>query len=179
MDVIETARLILRRWKESDREPFARINADPRVMEFFPACLSREESDGLIARAEAHFGTHGFGPYAAELSGSGELVGFVGLMVPDFEAYFTPCVEIGWRLGADCWNRGLATEGAQAVMKLGFGPLGLREIVSFTVPGNLRSRRVMEKLGMVYDGEFDHPKLPDGHPLRRHVLYRKRGTAGE
>src|SRR5579871_2102758 len=113
MDVIETARLILRRWKEADREPFARINADPRVMEFFPACLSREESDGLIARAEAHFGTHGFGPYAAELKASGELVGFVGLMVPEFEAYFTPCVEIGWRLGADCWNRGLATEGAQ------------------------------------------------------------------
>ena len=173
MPEIETARLMLRRWKESDREPFFRMNADPRVMEFFPACLTREESDALIGRAEAHFEKHGFGPFAAELRASGELAGFVGLMVPQFEAYFTPCVEIGWRLAARHWNQGLATEGAEAVLELAFGSLRLRELVAFTVPENVRSRRVMEKLGMKFDGEFDHPRLPEGHRLRRHVVYRR------
>ena len=171
--MIETARLRLRRWKESDREPFSRINSDPRVMEFFPACLTRDESDALIGLAETHFERYGFGPFAAELRPGGELAGFIGLMVPPFDAHFTPCVEIGWRLGADYWNQGLATEGAEAAARFAFGELGLREIVSFTVPGNVRSRRVMEKLGMLYDGEFDHPRLPQGHHLRRHVLYRK------
>jgi RimJ/RimL family protein N-acetyltransferase len=170
---LETPRLVLRRWRESDRESFYRMNSDPRVMEYFPACLTCEESDALMARADAHFETHGFGPFAAEVRSTGELAGFIGLMVPQFEAYFTPCVEIGWRLGASFWNQGLATEGAQAVLRLAFGPLGLREIVSFTVPANLRSTRVMEKLGLTYDGEFDHPGLPEGHRFRRHVLYRK------
>jgi RimJ/RimL family protein N-acetyltransferase len=174
MPDLETPRLILRRWREADREPFFRINSDPLVMEFFPACLTREESDALIGRAEAHFEKHGFGPFAAELRETGELVGFVGLMTPEFEAYFTPCVEIGWRLGARHWNQGIATEGAEAVLRLAFGGLGLQEIAAFTVPANVRSRRVMEKLSMFYDGEFDHPRLPEGHPLRRHVLYRKR-----
>lgn len=171
---LETPRLILRRWKEADREPFSRINADPRVMEFFPACLTREESDALIGKAEAHFEKHGFGPFAAELRATGELIGFVGLFIPQFEAYFTPCVEIGWRLHASHWNQGLATEGAEAALRLAFGALGLPEIVAFTAPGNFRSRRVMEKLGMVCDGEFEHPRLPEGHPLRPHLLYRKR-----
>ena len=171
--MIETPRLSLRRRKEADREPFSLINADPHVMEFFPACLAREESDRLIERAETHFEVHGFGPLAAELRSTGELAGFVGLMVPQFETYFTPCVEIGWRLGAAHWNQGLATEGARAVLRLAFGALGLREIVSFAVAANVRSLRVMEKLGMTYDGEFDHPRLPEGHPLRLHVLYRK------
>jgi RimJ/RimL family protein N-acetyltransferase len=171
--MIETPRLRLRRWRQSDREPFWRINADPRVMEFFPACLTREESDALVGLAESHFEKHGFGPFAAELRPGGELAGFIGLMVPAFDAYFTPCVEIGWRLGPGHWNQGLATEGAEAVARFAFADLRLREIVSFTVPGNTRSRRVMEKLGMAYEGEFDHPRLPEGHPLRRHVLYRK------
>ena len=174
MPDLETPRLILRRWKEADREPFSQINADPQVMEFFPACLTREESDALIGRAEAHFEKHGFGPYAAELRATAELIGFVGLFIPRFEAYFTPCVEIGWRLSASRWNQGLATEGADAVLRLAFDTLGLPEIVAFTAPANLRSRRVMEKLGMDCDGEFDHPRLPEGHPLRRHLLYRKR-----
>jgi RimJ/RimL family protein N-acetyltransferase len=173
MSGLETARLRLRRWRESDREPFYRMNSDPRVMEFFPACLTRDESDALIARAEAHFETHSFGAFAAEVRATGELAGFIGLMVPEFEAWFTPCVEIGWRLATEFWNQGLATEGATALLHLAFGPLGLREIVSFTVPANLRSRRVMEKLGLSYDGEFDHPRLPEGHRFRRHVLYRK------
>jgi RimJ/RimL family protein N-acetyltransferase len=171
--ILETPRLILRRWRESDSEPFHRINSDPRVMEFFPACLTREQSDALIATAETHFETHGFGPFAGELRNGGDLAGFVGLFVPEFEAHFTPCVEIGWRLAAKHWNQGLATEGAHAVLRLAFGELGLREVVSFTVPANLRSRRVMEKLGMTFSGEFDHPRLLEGHPLRRHVLYRK------
>jgi RimJ/RimL family protein N-acetyltransferase len=169
---LETPRLILRRWQESDREPFYRINSDPRVMEFFPACLTHEESDALIAMAEAHFETHGFGPFAAELRSSGELAGFVGLFIPSFEAYFTPCVEIGWRLAARFWNQGLATEGAKAVLELAFGPLALPDVVSFTTVANRPSRRVMEKIGLEYEGEFDHPGLPDGHFLRRHVLYR-------
>lgn len=174
--VITTDRLILRRWREEDREPFARMNADPRVMEFFPDLLSREESDALADRIQAHFERHGFGMLAAELRDSGEFIGFIGLFVPAFEAAFTPCVEIGWRLAANHWGRGLATEGARAVLAWGFDSLGLREIVSFTAPANLRSIRVMEKIGMARDpaGDFDHPRLPEGHRLRRHVLYRAR-----
>jgi RimJ/RimL family protein N-acetyltransferase len=170
--ILETSRLILRRWQKFDSEPFCRINSDPRVMEFFPACLTPEESDALIGRAEAHFEAHGFGPFAAELREGGNLAGFVGLMTPGFEAHFTPCVEIGWRLAAEYWNLGLATEAAQAVLRLAFEGFDLREVVAFTVPANVRSRRVMEKLGMSYSGEFDHPRLPVGHRLRRHVLYR-------
>jgi RimJ/RimL family protein N-acetyltransferase len=172
---LETARLILRHWRDSDREPFARINADPRVMRHFPAPLSRADSDALIDRVIAHFAEHGFGLFAAELRDTGQLAGFIGLMVPSFEAHFTPAVEIGWRLDAELWNRGLATEGAREVLRYAFEELGLAEVVSFTVPENQPSRHVMEKIGMVRDfaGDFDHPRLPKGHPLRRHILYRK------
>jgi len=176
---IETARLLLRRSRDADREPFARMNADPVVMEHFPARLSREESDRFLANIKAHFERHGFGLWAAELRATGEFIGFVGLAVPGFEAPFTPCVEIGWRLDAAHWGRGLATEGAGAVLRHAFEVLGLEEIVSFTVPANMRSRRVMEKLGMTHDAldDFDHPSLPALHPMRRHVLYRLgRGT---
>lgn len=174
MTVIETDRLILRRWRESDREPFARMNADPRVMEHFPALLSADESRRMIERAEEHFLRHGFGWCAAELREERAFIGFIGLFVPAFETHFTPCVEIGWRLAADYWGRGLATEGARATVDYAFHTLGLPGIVSFTVPANLRSRRVMEKLGMTRDpaDDFDHPRIPEGHPLRRHVLYR-------
>ena len=174
MTVLETERLILRRWKESDRGPFARMNADPRVMEHFPALLTAEESDRAIDRIEEHFRRHGFGLCAAELREDGSFIGYIGLFVPSFEAHFTPCVEIGWRLAAEYWGRGLATEGAQAVVRHAFGSPGLDRLVSFTTPANLRSRRVMEKLGMTRDpaDDFDHPRMPEGHPLRRHVLYR-------
>jgi RimJ/RimL family protein N-acetyltransferase len=177
MIVAQTERLILRRWLPSDREPFARMNADPRVMEFFPDVLSREESDGAVAdRIEPHFERHGFGWCATELRETGAFIGFVGLAVPSFEAHFTPCVEIGWRLAAAYWGRGLATEGAREMVRYAFDELALEAIVSMTVPANLRSRRVMEKLGMTHDpsDDFDHPNLPEGHPLRRHVLYRLR-----
>ena len=171
---IETARLILRRWRDTDREPFARLNADLVVMEHFPAPLSQTESDRLADNIEAHIERHGFGGWAAELRETGEFIGFIGLAVPGFEAPFTPCVEIGWRLDAAHWGNGLATEGAQAVVRHAFDDLQLDEIVSFTVPANVRSRRVMEKLGMTHDArdDFDHPHLPPGHALRRHVLYR-------
>jgi ribosomal-protein-alanine N-acetyltransferase len=171
---IETDRLILRGWRETDREPFARMNSDRRVMEFFPALLSDEESNGLVDHIEAHFTPHGFGLSAAELHETGEFIGYIGLAVPRFNAAFTPCIEIGWRLAAEHWGNGLATEGARAVLRHAFDVLNLDEIVSFTVPANLRSRRVMEKLGMTRDPaeDFDHPSLPAGHPLRRHVLYR-------
>lgn len=174
-DVLRTSRLILRRWRGEDREPFFRMNSDPRVMQYFPACLKRPESDWLADRIEAHFATHGFGLWAAEVRETGQFAGFIGLSVPTFRAHFVPCVEIGWRLDPAWWNRGLATEGARAALAYGFDALGLDEIVSFTVPANLPSRRVMEKLGMTHDpaDDFDHPGIPEGHPLRRHVLYRK------
>jgi RimJ/RimL family protein N-acetyltransferase len=179
MSRIETDRLLLRRWRDPDRELFARINRDRRVMEFFPGPLSAEQSDALVDRIEAHFDQHGFGLWAAELRATSDFIGFIGLAIPRFEAAFTPCVEIGWRLDPAHWGRGLATEGAQAVVRHAFDVVGLDEIVSLTVPGNGRSRRVMEKLGMTHDPkeDFDHPILPSGHPLRRHVLYRlKRGV---
>jgi ribosomal-protein-alanine N-acetyltransferase len=150
------------------------MNADPRVMEHFPKLMSREETEASCARIEAHFEEHGFGLWAVEIPGVAPFIGFIGLCVPRFEAHFTPCVETGWRLAAEHWGRGLATEGALAVLALGFESLGLAEIVSFTATGNHRSRRVMEKIGMRHDaaGDFDHPSLPAGHALSRHVLYR-------
>jgi RimJ/RimL family protein N-acetyltransferase len=173
---VETARLRLRDWRDQDREPFYRMNSDPRVMEFFPAPLSREESDALVDRIEAHQQRHGFTFFAAELRPTAQFIGFIGIVHTPFEAHFTPCVEIGWRLAAEAWGQGLATEGAQAVLRFGFHDLKLPEIVSLTVPSNLRSRRVMEKLGMTCNpaDDFDHPRLPQGHPLRLHVLYRAR-----
>jgi len=171
---LRTHRLYLRRWRASDRETFAALNSDPRVMEYFPAPLRREESDALVARIESHFEQHEFGLWAVEIVDLAPFAGFVGLSVPRFEANFTPCVEIGWRLAAEYWGCGYVTEGARAVLAFGFEQLRLAEIVSFTAPGNLRSRRVMERLGMTHNpsDDFDHPALAEGHPLRRHVLYR-------
>ncbi|HXJ93137.1 MAG TPA: GNAT family N-acetyltransferase [Terriglobia bacterium] len=170
---IKTARLLLRRWRPEDREPFAALNADPVVMEHFPSTLSRQESEALTDRIEAHFMRHGFGLWAVEIPSVTPFAGYVGLSVPTFQAHFTPCVEIGWRLAKLYWRMGYATEGARAVLNFGFEQLGLNEIVSFTVPANARSRRVMEKIGMSYSREddFDHPTAVEGHPLR-HVLYR-------
>ena len=173
---LRTTRLWLRQWRESDLEPFAQLNADPRVMQHFPATLTRAESDALAARIRDHFDRHGFGLWAVEVSGVAPFVGFVGLAVPAFPAHFTPCVEVGWRLAAPHWGHGYATEGAQAALTAAFDHVGLLEVVSFTVPANRPSRRVMERLGLQHDpaDDFDHPLLPTGHPLRRHVLYRMR-----
>ncbi len=175
-DQLTTPRLLLRPWRDVDRDAFRRMNADPRVMEFFPATLDAAESDALMSRARQHFDEHGFGPFAAELIEEKVFIGFIGLFVPSFTAHFTPAVEIGWRLDSPYWGRGLATEGARAVVEYAFATLHLPEIVSFTVPANVPSRRVMEHIGMTRDAadDFDHPSLAEGHPLRRHVLYRLR-----
>ncbi len=160
--------------RASDCEPFAALNADPRVMEFFPRLLERPASDAMVERIDAHFAQHGFGLWAAEVPGIAPFAGYVGLSVPSFSAAFTPCVEIGWRLAREHWGKGYASEGARAAMVFGFERLALDEIVSFTAVANERSRRVMERIGMTHtaDEDFDHPQLDVGHPLRRHVLYR-------
>jgi RimJ/RimL family protein N-acetyltransferase len=178
--VLRTERALLRAWTPADREAFAAMNRDPEVMELmYPATLSHEQSDALADRIQAHLEEHGFGLWALEIPGVTPFAGFVGLSVPTFEAHFTPCVEVGWRLARAHWGRGYATEAAAAAMAFGFGEARLKEIVSLTVPANVRSRRVMERLGMTHDPDedFDHPRLPAGHPLRRHVLYRKRATS--
>jgi len=171
---IRTPRLLLRPWRDADFPAFAAMNADPRVMEHFPKTLNRAESDERAAAIRQHFNRRGFGLWAVEVPGMADFIGFVGLCVPSFEAHFTPCVEIGWRLAFDHWGRGYATEAAIASLDFGFRRLTLDEIVSFTVPANRRSRAVMERIGMTrsLEGDFDHPALPEGHPLRRHVLYR-------
>ena len=173
---LRTERLWLRRWRVSDRAPFAALNADPRVMEHFPTVLTRDESDALASHIEGHFAQFGFGPWAVEVPGVTSFAGFVGLAVPSFETHFTPCVEIAWRLAADYWGHGYATEAARAALPFAFDMLGLSEVVAFTVPANTHSRRVMERIGMTRSpaDDFDHPQLVAGHPLRRHVLYRCR-----
>jgi RimJ/RimL family protein N-acetyltransferase len=171
---LETARLLLREWRDADREPFAAMNADPRVMEHFPAQLTPAESDALIARMTAGWVADGFGLWAVERQADGRLVGFTVLVAPTFEAHFTPAVEIGWRFAVEAWGQGYATEAARAALRFGFEDLDLAEIVSFTVPANMRSRAVMERLGTTRNpaDDFDHPRLPPGHPIRHHVLYR-------
>jgi RimJ/RimL family protein N-acetyltransferase len=178
---IRTERLLLRPWREEDAEPFAGMNADPEVMECLPKLLSREESDDLATRLRNHFESRGYGRWAVEVPGVAPFIGFVGLAYVDFPAPFTPCVEIGWRLARAHWGKGYASEAAHASIRYGFEHCGLDEIVSFTVPHNVRSQAVMERIGMTRDPEedFDHPVLPEGHPLRRHVLHRiRRGTVG-
>lgn len=173
---LRTERLLLRQWKPQDRDPFAAMCADPSVMRYFPSTLTREDSDALVDRIEETFARRGFGLWAVEISGVAPFAGFIGLTEPRFEAHFTPCVEIGWRLAAEFWNRGYATEGAKAALAFGWDVLRLDEIVAMAVPSNHRSLRVMEKLGMARHpaDDFDHPRLGSGHPLRRHVLYRIR-----
>ena len=176
---LRTERLTLRPWRETDREPFARLSADPNVMRYFPSCLSKDQSDALAHRIQVHIEEHGWGLWAVEIPGISPFAGFVGLATPVFTSHFTPCTEVGWRLASEHWGRGYATEGALAAIAFGFGELGLHEIVSFTTETNLPSRRVMERLGMTHDAadDFDHPLVPAAHPLRRHVLYRKPRTA--
>ena len=150
------------------------MNADPGVMEHFPATLTRAESDALAGRIGAGFAERGFGLWAVEVAGGEPFIGFTGLAVPPFQAHFTPAVEIGWRLARPSWGHGYATEAARRVLDFAFGDLGLPEVVSFTSVTNVRSQAVMERIGMTRDpaGDFDHPLLGEGHPLRRHVLWR-------
>ncbi len=176
---LKTERLVLRSWRSGDREPFARLNADPVVMEYFPTVLSRAESDSFADQIEAHFANHRFGLWAVELPVEADFIGYVGLSVPGFDAHFMPAVEVGWRLDKAHWGQGFATEAAHAAVADGFQRIGLAEIVSFTVPANIRSIRVMERLGMTRDSvdDFEHPRLPEHHRLRHHVLFRLRRAA--
>ena len=171
---LRTDRLRLRRWDDADREPFAALNADPQTMEFLPAPLSRAQSDAFVDRIEAIFEERGFGLWVVEEQARPGALGFVGLLPATFEAPFTPAVEVGWRLARAAWGRGFASEAARAAVDDGFARLGLAEIVSFTSTGNTRSRAVMERLGMTHDPDedFEHPAVPPGDRLRRHVLYR-------
>lgn len=171
---LHTPRLLLRPWRDDHADAFAAMFADPAVMEFLTPVQDRAAIDAIIGRVRAHFAEHGFGWWAAELKENGAFIGFIGLSHIPFEAHFTPAVEVGWRLASAHWGRGYATEGARASLEAGFTQLGLDEIVSITVPANARSRRVMERIGMTRDpaDDFDHPRLADGDPLRRHVLYR-------
>ncbi len=175
--MLETKRLILRNWRESDLPEFATMNADKRVMEFFPSPLTSLESDALVTKFTKHFADHGYGLWAVEVKGEAPFIGFIGLAIPSFAAHFTPCVEIGWRIAYEHWGNGYATEGAKAVLQYGFEVLSLKEIVSFTAEINTRSQNVMQKIGMTHnpDDDFDHPhpSIPTGHQLKKHVLYRK------
>jgi len=173
-DSMRTDRLLLRGWRDEDLAPFAELNSDPEVMTFMPALLDRRESDAFAARIGEQLEQRGFGLWAVEVPHVAPFIGYVGLSVPRFTAAFTPCVEVGWRLARAHWGRGYATEAARTALTFGFERVGLEEIVSFTVPANARSIAVMERLGMSHDpaDDFDHPSLPAGHPLQRHVLYR-------
>jgi len=174
--MIATERLILRSWKDEDFQPFAEMNADPRVREFFPAVLTREKSDAELRNIQSAYERDGFTMFAAELIATGEFIGFIGMVTMTFAVpgLAQPAVEIGWRLAHNHWGKGFATEGARGVIRYGFETVKLKEIVAITVPANARSRRVMEKIGMKHIPEldFDHPRIPEGHALRKHVLYR-------
>ena len=178
MATLRTERLVLRPWRDDDRAPFAAMNADPEVMRYFQRPLDRGESDALVDRIRARFADDGYGLWAVEVPGTAPFAGFVGLSRPVFAAHFTPCTEIGWRLARPYWGRGYATEGATAALDFAFRHAGLSEVVSFATVGNARSHRVMRRLGMTRAAadDFDHPALPEGHPLRPHVLYRAKGA---
>ena len=168
-----TRRLLLRQWRDDDRTPFALLNADPLVMEHFPAALTRDQSDTLVDRCRERISRDGYGLWAVEIRASCEFIGFVGLAVPTWKAAFTPCTEIGWRLARSAWGYGYATEAANAALATAFGEIGLENVVSFTTTGNLRSQHVMQRIGMTNrpSEDFDHPLMMGG-PLSRHVLYR-------
>lgn len=177
MTVLHTERLILRPWRASDCAPFADLNGDAEVMRYFPARMTKEQSDALGERIKAAFERQrGWGLWALEERVTGRFLGFAGLADANFAAAFTPATEIGWRLRRDAWGLGYATEAARAALAYAFAAdgLGLSEVVSFTASVNERSRAVMRRLGMRRDaaGDFNHPALADGHPLRHHVLYR-------
>ena len=174
-----TERLVLRGWCDDDRDAFAAMNADPEVMRYFHDTLTREQSDAMVDRMRAVLESQGWGLWAIERQDTGELIGFTGLAVPSYDLPFNPCVEVGWRLARSSWGRGFATEAAREALRVGVDELGLSEVVSLTSVPNTRSRAVMERIGMTRDpgGDFEHPAVPLGHPLRLHVLYRIRAEA--
>jgi RimJ/RimL family protein N-acetyltransferase len=175
---LRTSRLLLRRWRDEDLDPFAAINADPAVLEFLGPARPRSASDAFVAETERSFEEHGFGLWAVEVPDLASCIGFIGLDRVSFDASFTPAVEIGWRLAREHWGHGYASEGARAALTFAFDTIRLDEVVSFTARSNVRSQRVMERIGMHRDpgGDFEHPRVPDGDPLRPHVLYRIRAS---
>ena len=170
--MITTPRLILRHWRDEDVEPFIKMNMDKEVMRYFPTMQTAEETKAQLKRIKQHFADFGYGLYAVERLDTGQFIGFTGFAHPRFESYFTPCIEIGWRLSKDSWGCGFATEAAIACIQHGFSKLGFEEILSFTATINKPSISVMEKAGLSKIGEFEHPALPDGHVLKTHVLYK-------
>lgn len=172
---LHTRRCVLRQWKDTDFAPWAAMNADPEVRRHFPSVATEEQAHGEATRGRDAIAQRGWGFWALEVPGLLPFAGFVGLNVPHYDAPWVPAVEIGWRLPRAAWGQGLATEAAQAALDFAFARLGLGEVVAITTPANTPSRRVMERLGMVRDetGDFDHPRIEAGHPMRRHVLYRK------
>lgn len=170
--LITTERLGLRHWKEDDFPPFAAMNKDEDVMRYYPSILSDEETVAMMERINGHFQTHGFGLFAVEKRDTKEFIGYTGFMIPRFQSFFTPCVEIGWRIKKEEWNKGFATEAATACLHYGFETLGFDKIYSFTSVVNQPSERVMQKTGMKKEGEFGHPNLSTDSPLCRHVLYK-------
>lgn len=174
MSELVTPRLALRQWRDADLAPFAALNADPEVMRYMPRCLERAESDTLAGRYRERIAERGWDLWALERRDDRRFIGTVGLAVVTFPASFTPCVEIAWRLARAQWGQGFATEAAAEALRFAFRSLALGEVLAFTVPENRRSRAVMQRLGMRHDpgGDFEHPRLPEGHPLRAHVLYR-------
>jgi ribosomal-protein-alanine N-acetyltransferase len=176
---LQTRRLRLRAWRDEDLPLFAGLNADGEVMQHLLGPLTRPQSDALVGRITEHLFREGFGFWAVEAPGVASFIGMVGIAIPSYTAPFTPCVEVGWRLARQYWGQGFATEAAQAAMEFGFETVDLPEIVALTVPGNARSRAVMSKLGMTREAsdDFDHPLVPAGHQLTRHVLYRLRKDA--
>lgn len=172
--IIETDRLVLRTWKKEDAEAYFQINQDPKVIEFLPSPLTMEQVNDFISAVNLHQEKHGYTLWAVERKETSELIGFIGLNYTDWESHFTPAVEVGWRLGSQYWGNGFATEGAKASLDYGFKLCGLKEIVSFTVPANIRSIRVMEKIGLKRElnGDFAYPKLAADHPLSQQILFR-------
>jgi len=169
---IETQRLRLREWRQQDKPAFARINADPRVMEHYPNPLDRAGSDSLLERFKAAANSNGVAPWAVERLDTGEFIGYIGLSYFSDGLPFSPCTEVGWRLAKVHWGQGFATEGALASLAYGFEELGLDEIVSMTATSNTASERVMQKVGLIKHGDnFMHPRVPQGHRLQEHVLY--------
>jgi RimJ/RimL family protein N-acetyltransferase len=175
--MIATERLLLRKWRDDDAEPLARMHESPEMMRFLGGPMTRDDCDAMLARMRAHWDARGFGVFALEHEKS--LAGMCGIIVPPWESRFQPCVEILWRLRPDLWGRGLVTEAARAALKDGFDTQHFEEVLAFTIPANERSWRVMERLGMKRspDDDFDHPLVPEGDPQRRHMLYRTKRSA--
>lgn len=174
LPIVRTQRLILRPWRETDLEPFAKLNADPKVMEFYPSVMTRDNSDALAMKFQREFKGRGYGFWAIEVPGIADFIGYVGLNYWNLDMPFAPCVDVGWRLDSSFWGHGYATEGAEASLHFGFKMLKLFEIVAMATINNTRSKRVMERLGMTTDSaeNFEHPKVPKGDPLSWRVLYR-------